>query len=78
MQFTSPLIMFTIYKDPTDYPGKFVTRRCAILPGSIAMDDEPLAVVDTLEAARDAIPTRALVCMARSPGDEPQIVETWL
>ena len=71
MQSTNTLVMFTIYHNPSDYPGKFVARRCTILPGAVAMDDEPLAVADTLEAAREAIPTRALVCMARSAAERP-------
>jgi hypothetical protein len=67
------LEMFTIYCNPRDYPGKYVVRRHVT---GIGPDPEPLAVVDTLDEARDAVPPY-LACMNRQPDDQPQIVETW-
>lgn len=73
------LPIVTIYESPADHPGKFVARRFFASARGVEADKEPLAVVATLEEARNAIPNReALVCMARNPGDEPQIVESWL
>ncbi len=79
MKADRPLLMFTIYENPTDYPGKFVARRFAVTAAGVMPEPDPLAVVDTIEEARAAIPDReGLVCMRRNPSDEPQIVETWL
>lgn len=68
---------FAIYQNPTDYPGRFVVRGWTWTASSLAPDAEPTAVVDTLDAARAAIPA-GLVCEPRAPGDDPVIVEVWL
>lgn len=73
---TDGLQTWTIYNNPSDYPGKFVVRRMTIL-GGIHRDPEPAAVVDTLEEARAAVPP-SLMRIDRHPNDEPQIVECWL
>jgi hypothetical protein len=72
---TSCLSMFTVYHNPWDYPGKYVVRRHAVSRhGSVPR--EVVAVADTLEEARR--PLRHLHCLGREPGDESQIVETWI
>jgi len=76
------LSIFTVYKNPRDYPGRFVVRRfevsvASVEPLPVAV---PVAVVDTLAEARMAI-RRAhpcAACMARADSDEPQIVESWI
>ncbi len=68
------MYLYTIYRNPSDYPGKFVVRRFWLE----TPDPEPLAVVDTLEEAREAVPPEADHNIGREPGDEPQIVETWI
>lgn len=72
------LVLFVVYERPRDFPRSFVVRRHYVLEGG-AMQAEavPLAVVDTLEQARAALPP-GLHQIARADGDEPQIVETWL
>jgi hypothetical protein len=72
----SELAMYTIYRNPRDYPGRFVVRR-SLVGTEICKDAEPLIVCDSLEEARDAIPGE-LVCITRSIEDDPVIVETWL
>lgn len=68
---------FAIYENPSDYPGRYVVRGATIAPGSITNDAEPTAVVDTLDAARAAIPAD-LVRLDRDPADDPVIVEVWV
>jgi hypothetical protein len=46
--------------------------------GTLTRDAEPIAVVDTLEQARDAVPEENDFPIARSPEDDPTIVETWI
>jgi len=71
------LSMFTIYAHPKDYPDKFVVREFVIKPTG-AEPSQYADVYDTLDDAREPLIRRGLVCLTRQPGDEPQIVETWL
>lgn len=74
------LPMYVVYKNPSDYPGKFVVRLCVAGRGTVTCDKEPLAVRGTLAEARAAI--EALVGplhrMNRQPDDDAVIVEVWL
>ena len=66
------LELWTIYDSPIDLPGSFVARKWVLdKPTSELLQDK------TLEGLRAKLPY-GLHCMPRSPGDEPQIVETWI
>ena len=66
------LELWTIYDSPIDLPGSFVARKWVLdKPTSELLQDK------TLEGLRAKLPL-GLHCMPRSPGDEPQIVETWI
>lgn len=69
--------MFTIYRNPSDFAGKYVVRRVCIGPVGFRHDSEPLAVVDTLQEARAAIPP-GLYNLGRAVEDDPVIEEVWL
>ena len=56
------LSIYTVYNNPTDYPGKFVVRRYVSESGRTIADFEPLLVCDTLDQARAAIPTSHNIC----------------
>jgi hypothetical protein len=74
---TSCFSMFTVYWNPKDYPGKYVVRRHVVSRhGAVPM--EVVAIADTLEEARRPIQYLHLHCLGREPGDESQIVETWI
>jgi len=72
-----PIYSWTVYRNPLDYPGKFVVRRFDVSQPPPMPDPEPWAVSNTLEEARATLPGWAVV-LARSEHDEPQIVETWI
>jgi hypothetical protein len=72
-----PLRMFTVYRNPADYPGKYVLRGASIVPNAVINDPEPTAVADTLAEVRAAVPW-GLVPMHRAIDDLPIIVETWI
>jgi hypothetical protein len=75
------LAMYTVYENPTDYPGWFVVRRSVVTADGIEMAPTIFARARTLDSCRAAIEDahpEGLVCMHRAPGDEPQIVETSL
>lgn len=70
-QTTIPII--TVYRNPADYPGKFVARVWDVdRPTSLA------AVADTYEELLEAIPTHNMHRMEPSAKDDPVIVETWI
>ncbi|MDH3379020.1 MAG: hypothetical protein OEQ39_19015 [Gammaproteobacteria bacterium] len=71
------LELWTIYKDPSDYPGRYLVRRFVSVKGFLVVDDEPLAVVEDLAAARLALPPYATHNFGRMVDDQPHIVETW-
>ena len=68
---------WVIYRSPRDYPGKHVVRRWHLGVDGTTSDEEPDAVVDTIEAARDAVPP-GRVKFDRSAADDPAIAEVWL
>lgn len=71
------LPMFTIYRNPSDFPGKVVVREQALRGPHLLMSPDPMAITDSIEAARQVIP-RGMVRIPRHPMDDPVIVETWL
>jgi hypothetical protein len=70
------MVQHVIYDSPADYPGRFVVRRWLIGRGG-SVTPSFITLADSLEKARQAIP-QGLDRIPRSPGDERQIVETWL
>lgn len=71
------LFIYAVYRDPPDFPGKFVVRRCAPCHGGVLPDQTNICVKDTLAAARAEIPQR-LCRYERAPQDDEKIVEVWL
>lgn len=65
--------MWAVYENPSDFPDKFVVRRWA----GKHPDSEPLAVANTLEEARAAVP-KGLQNIGRMRDDDPVLVEVWL
>lgn len=64
--------VWTVYKSPKDYPGKFVARRW---DGLKPTDD--VIVADSLAEVREKLPL-GLICLDRNLLDDAAIVETWL
>lgn len=77
------LIIFTVYFNPKDYPGKYVVRRF-VISGPVPIPcPEPIAITDTLDSARAAVPRYeigqgVLIPWDRSPDDDPTIIESWM
>jgi len=64
--------VFTVYYNPTDFPGKYVVR---LFDGP--QPTRLMAIADTLEAIRKTIPP-LFHCIPRDTKDDKIIVETWL
>ena len=73
---TDDLRTYTIYEKPRDYPHCWVVREFRITRDGPVPSDTVVIAPD-LDKARSVIPP-GLVCLARSPEDDPTIVETWL
>lgn len=71
-----------IYENPSDFPGKWVLRRWAIVSaddGEVKIEAGLPIVADSLEGARLGLPIDgSLHRVPRQPGDDPVIVEVWL
>lgn len=71
---------WTIYRDPIDAPGQYVTRRWAVVSNGavqVRHDRTALYVGTDLEAARGAVPACA-VCLGRTSNDDVKVLETWI
>lgn len=71
------MIMYVIYVNPRDFPGKVVVRRWGIEADGPAAEDEPMLVTDSIDQAREALPP-GLFNVRRSPNDDPVIAEVWI
>lgn len=69
------LPMWTIYRNPVDYPDKYVARMFVTLPKGTPTN--LVIVADSLDAVRAELPA-GLVCIKRDEDDPLQIVETWI
>lgn len=70
------LALYTIYRNPSDYPGLFVLRR-TLVSAAVVPDQEPMRICSTLSEVRAALPTGAYN-LGREASDDPCIVETWI
>lgn len=74
------LDMFIIYRNPSDYPGKFIVRQWIVGGGPLRAAKEPLAIADTLQLARICLHTArpGLTLLGRFDDDDPAIEEVWV
>ena len=72
----SALPIFTIYRNPLDYPNKWVVRRMWITTAGL-VPDKHADTADTLEAVRLFVPP-GLHWIQPDPEDDPVIVEMWI
>jgi hypothetical protein len=73
---TDALNIWTIYKQPSDYPDSYVARRFEINHIGLTPTSDMFAA-DTLRELRALLPL-GLACIQRDGHDDPKIVESWL
>lgn len=73
----SELLIWTVYDHPRDMPHYWVARAHAVSAEGSAPTDQ-IETADTLEELRDWLAEQGLTCLARSPEDDPKIVESWI
>lgn len=70
---------WTIYDHPLDYPHHYVAREFIISPDGQVRASESIMIADDLELLRERLLIDfGKVALARSPEDDPVIVETWV
>lgn len=72
------LEIWTVYYNPSDFPGKYVCRRTTIVGGGKLVFDPDALVVDDIAIIRREMMMRGLHQMPRFDGDDPVVVECWL
>jgi len=72
------LPFYIVYKNPLDYPGKYVVRIHRLRGGGLVADEEPYMVEDTYAPIDQRMTSRGLVKFLRSDGDPMSVKETWL
>jgi len=73
----TPLRMWTVYRHPKDYPGKYVARLFEV-DGNGPQPTGSIVVTETLEALQQRMTEMNLVRLSRHPNDDRVIVETWI
>jgi hypothetical protein len=70
-----PLNLYVVYAHPTDFPDSYVVRRFELNEPT-----EEAYVCENLDVARLIVASLmpSAICLTRSPGDDPAIVEVWL
>jgi hypothetical protein len=76
MMGAQALDVWTVYKNPVDYPDKYVARRFLVASGGMKATRE-MFVEDSLAQVRALLPAN-YTYLARDPKDDPHIVETWI
>jgi hypothetical protein len=69
--------VWTLFQNPSDAPGMFVLRRFDIVRGGVRVSLEAY-YSQHIEGLRARMRRRGLLCLPRSPNDDPCIVETWI
>lgn len=75
---TDALAMWTVYDHPSDYPDKYVARLFLVGRGGTEATAS-IIIAPSLEVLRKTLLVdMGLHRLDRSPGDDANIVETWL
>lgn len=75
----TPLVMWTVYKYPKDYPSEYVARKFVITEDFYRLSNESISS-RSLRDVRSVLRSlySGLIQLKRAPDDEPHIVEVWL
>ncbi|WP_114781674.1 hypothetical protein [Botryobacter ruber] len=80
------LSLYTIYNNPTDWPGEYVIKRWLVSEprnaanelNQVQQDLSYLFNAATLEACREQLKEMGLRNLGRADNDDPVIVESWM
>ena len=69
--------MWTVYDHPRDCPDAFIARRFEVGRSGLVATTETMSSPH-IYILREQLAIRGLTPLARSPGDDPCIIETWV
>ena len=72
------LPLWVVYDHPADHPEHIVVRRQVPTTDGGDVTDTLFRLYNNLDNARAFCGSMGLHCLARQPGDDPCIVETWI
>ena len=75
------LLIYTLYRNPRDYPGQWVVRRYRVVSAVVEADLYPLYVGDSRDEAEAAVRNAArfpIDWIDRMEDDDPAIVGVWM
>jgi hypothetical protein len=75
MQAVKPLVVYSIFDRPDDFPKHVVMRRFYVGSGGVTPDPIATLYADLLEARNDL--PGGLVCFEPDWRDVPALVESW-
>ena len=78
MNKPEPFVIWTLYDHPSDYPDSYVARRFEVGPDCRVVASAVVVVSESLTAVRESMAVRGLTPLARSRGDDPRIIESWI
>lgn len=70
--------VLVVYARPREHPDKYVVRRWAISGSDRWIDPKPVAICDTLTAARHTINPPPRYNVGRCNEEDPEVFEIWL
>jgi hypothetical protein len=73
----APVTVWTIYREPSDHPGRGVLRAHDVFPGIRMQSHDFCFVAETLEEVRAKVPP-GTSCVGRASEDDPVIHESWI
>lgn len=75
----SAISLWTVYKQPDDFPNHYVARRFEVRSGELHHTDQVI-VAASMTAVRRHLEQYHLsgTVMPRTENDDPNVVETWL
>lgn len=75
---SEPLVMWTIYDHPSDWPDWIVARAWYCDKGPEPVPGDRLLMNKDIDKMRALMVDMGLVCLGRNEGDDPAVVETWI
>lgn len=72
------LIIYTIYKHPSDYPQDYVCRRHLVTGNGSKPEGQLVFIRTDLESIREELEKFGLINIGRTAADDAVIVESWI
>lgn len=74
------MVMWVIYKNPSDYPGKIVARKWLVTGEGVMATNEVLkaSTIEPLSSLRQQFMKSGMKLVPRDRSDDSCVVESWM